>query len=189
MSIWIKSRTLGPLGWGFRLCPIYPVPAPVPISLPPCRQSRVLGCQGGAEEGVSRGKGESRQAAGKEGLTFAETWPPSFGSVWRHWIRSRLESFYSHPRSINASLSRHPLSARLQGNHTLHFASDRKWNSVTPMGRQLRVTKLTRFYLPVPPPDILYRNTCVIRVTVFTAARLELAGIWNKPGFHQQRVG
>ena len=56
------------------------------------------------------------------------------------------------------------------------------------MGRQLRATKLTCFYLPVLPPDILYRNTCVIRVTVFTAAQLELAGIWNKPGIHQQRV-
>lgn len=44
------------------------------------------------------------------------------------------------------------------------------------MGRQLRATKLTHFYLPVLPPDVLYRNTCVIGVAVFTAARLELEG-------------
>lgn len=57
------------------------------------------------------------------------------------------------------------------------------------MGRQLRATKLTHFYLPVLPPDVLYRNTCVIRVAVFTAAWLELeGGIWDKPGIHQQRV-
>lgn len=68
--------------------------------------------------------------------------------------QKKAKEFLLPPRSINASIAQHPLSARQQGNHTLDFASEGKLNSLTPMRREQGLPNLEShipFYLAVLP--------------------------------------